>query len=183
MGGPGLAALPLAPAALAGAARAGMLSCLCHHALTRSVHTAAHRRNGAKVTLFESEASCGGHTLTDTSSGFPVDLGFQVGGGGAAGVAHMPPESRHHGLPSAGGAARVAHMLPESQHHGVAVMCCCCCCSLLASHRLCPEASCWWRATLGRNARLLAWPLHAAVAPALHCAASLDLLAWPVAGV
>ncbi|PRW60674.1 cyclopropane-fatty-acyl-phospholipid synthase [Chlorella sorokiniana] len=35
-------------------------------------------RNGAKVTLFESEASCGGHTLTDTSSGFPVDLGFQV---------------------------------------------------------------------------------------------------------
>lgn len=40
-----------------------------------------HHRNGAKVTLFESEASCGGHTLTDTSSGFPVDLGFQVGGG------------------------------------------------------------------------------------------------------
>lgn len=33
------------------------------------------------MTLFESEASCGGHTLTDTSSGFPVDLGFQVGAG------------------------------------------------------------------------------------------------------
>jgi hypothetical protein len=36
-------------------------------------------RNGARVTLYESEASCGGHTLTDDSSGFPVDLGFQVG--------------------------------------------------------------------------------------------------------
>ncbi|KAL4447595.1 hypothetical protein ABPG75_004814 [Micractinium tetrahymenae] len=34
--------------------------------------------NGAKVTLFESEPTCGGHTLTDTSSGYPVDLGFQV---------------------------------------------------------------------------------------------------------
>ena len=30
------------------------------------------------MTLYESEASCGGHTLTDTSSGYPVDLGFQV---------------------------------------------------------------------------------------------------------
>ena len=35
-------------------------------------------RSGAKVTLFESEARCGGHTLTDNSPGFPVDLGFQV---------------------------------------------------------------------------------------------------------
>ncbi|PSC74866.1 cyclopropane-fatty-acyl-phospholipid synthase [Micractinium conductrix] len=35
-------------------------------------------RNGARVTLYESEATCGGHTLTDTSSGYPVDLGFQV---------------------------------------------------------------------------------------------------------
>ena len=35
-------------------------------------------RNGAAVTLFEKESSCGGHTLTDTSSGYPVDLGFQV---------------------------------------------------------------------------------------------------------
>jgi predicted NAD/FAD-binding protein len=30
------------------------------------------------VTLFESESTCGGHTLTDDSSGYPVDLGFQV---------------------------------------------------------------------------------------------------------
>eukprot|EP00884_Botryococcus_braunii_P002118 jgi/Botrbrau1/11907/Bobra.0171s0017.1 len=35
-------------------------------------------RNGARVTLFEKEASCGGHTLTDDSPGYPVDLGFQV---------------------------------------------------------------------------------------------------------
>lgn len=35
-------------------------------------------RNGAQVTLYESEATCGGHTLTDDSSGYPVDLGFQV---------------------------------------------------------------------------------------------------------
>lgn len=34
--------------------------------------------HGAEVTLFESEARCGGHTLTDHSSGTPVDLGFQV---------------------------------------------------------------------------------------------------------
>lgn len=39
----------------------------------------AHPRSGARVTLYESEESCGGHTLTDTSSGYPVDLGFQVG--------------------------------------------------------------------------------------------------------
>lgn len=35
-------------------------------------------RSGAKVTLFEKEGSCGGHTLTDDSPGFPIDLGFQV---------------------------------------------------------------------------------------------------------
>lgn len=35
-------------------------------------------RNGAKVTLYESEKTLGGHTLTDDSSGYPVDLGFQV---------------------------------------------------------------------------------------------------------
>lgn len=35
-------------------------------------------RNGARVTLFEREARCGGHTLTDETSGWPVDLGFQV---------------------------------------------------------------------------------------------------------
>ncbi len=35
-------------------------------------------RNGAHVTLYESEETIGGHTLTDDSSGFPVDLGFQV---------------------------------------------------------------------------------------------------------
>lgn len=34
--------------------------------------------HGAEVTLFESEARCGGHTLTDHSSGTPVDLEFQV---------------------------------------------------------------------------------------------------------
>jgi predicted NAD/FAD-binding protein len=34
--------------------------------------------HGAKVTLYESEATCGGHTLTDHTSGYPVDLGFQV---------------------------------------------------------------------------------------------------------
>lgn len=31
------------------------------------------------MTMFESEATCGGHTLTDTSGPYPVDLGFQVG--------------------------------------------------------------------------------------------------------
>ncbi len=31
------------------------------------------------MTLYESEATLGGHTLTDDSSGYPVDLGFQVG--------------------------------------------------------------------------------------------------------
>jgi NAD(P)-binding Rossmann-like domain len=36
------------------------------------------RHHGADVTLFESEASCGGHTLTDNTSEWPVDLGFQV---------------------------------------------------------------------------------------------------------
>ena len=30
------------------------------------------------MTLYESEATFGGHTLTDDSSGHPVDLGFQV---------------------------------------------------------------------------------------------------------
>lgn len=34
--------------------------------------------HGAQVTLFESEERCGGHTLTDHTSGTPVDLGFQV---------------------------------------------------------------------------------------------------------
>ena len=41
-------------------------------------HSSNENRNGAKVTLYESEATCGGHTLTDTSSPWPVDLGFQV---------------------------------------------------------------------------------------------------------
>ena len=36
------------------------------------------RRSGASVTLYESESRCGGHTLTDDSPGYPVDLGFQV---------------------------------------------------------------------------------------------------------
>lgn len=35
-------------------------------------------RSGAKVTLFEAEPSCGGHTLTDSTGQWPVDLGFQV---------------------------------------------------------------------------------------------------------
>jgi protoporphyrinogen oxidase len=35
-------------------------------------------RSGAKVTLFESEDTCGGHTLTDSTGQWPVDLGFQV---------------------------------------------------------------------------------------------------------
>ena len=34
--------------------------------------------HGAEVTVYESEETCGGHTLTDHSSGYPVDLGFQV---------------------------------------------------------------------------------------------------------
>lgn len=36
------------------------------------------RRSGAKVTLFEKESAFGGHTLTDETSPYPVDLGFQV---------------------------------------------------------------------------------------------------------
>lgn len=35
-------------------------------------------RSGAKVTLFEAEETCGGHTLTDSTGQWPVDLGFQV---------------------------------------------------------------------------------------------------------
>ena len=35
-------------------------------------------RSGADVTLYESESCCGGHTLTDDSPGYPVDLGFQA---------------------------------------------------------------------------------------------------------
>ncbi|GLI66534.1 hypothetical protein VaNZ11_010410 [Volvox africanus] len=35
-------------------------------------------RNGASVTLMEKEEHCGGHTLTDHTSSYPVDLGFQV---------------------------------------------------------------------------------------------------------
>ncbi|GIL82213.1 hypothetical protein Vretimale_7189 [Volvox reticuliferus] len=35
-------------------------------------------RNGANVTLMEKEEHCGGHTLTDHTSPYPVDLGFQV---------------------------------------------------------------------------------------------------------
>jgi cyclopropane-fatty-acyl-phospholipid synthase len=37
-------------------------------------------RDGTKVTVFESEATCGGHTLTDTASTTEcdIDLGFQV---------------------------------------------------------------------------------------------------------
>lgn len=34
--------------------------------------------HGAEVTVFERESSCGGHTLTDTSTKWPIDLGFQV---------------------------------------------------------------------------------------------------------
>ncbi len=30
------------------------------------------------MTLYEKEESCGGHTLTDRTSPYPVDLGFQV---------------------------------------------------------------------------------------------------------
>ena len=30
------------------------------------------------MTLLEAEPTLGGHTLTDDSAGFPVDLGFQV---------------------------------------------------------------------------------------------------------
>lgn len=29
--------------------------------------------------MYESEPICGGHTLTDTTSPYPVDIGFQVG--------------------------------------------------------------------------------------------------------
>ena len=56
------------------------------------------------MTLYEREATCGGHTLTDTTSGYPVDLGFQVrhGPGCVAQQAHglQPP---------------VAALLPASQ--------------------------------------------------------------------
>ncbi len=30
------------------------------------------------MVLYEKDSTCGGHTLTDTTSEFPVDLGFQV---------------------------------------------------------------------------------------------------------
>ncbi|KAK9818144.1 hypothetical protein WJX72_007777 [[Myrmecia] bisecta] len=35
-------------------------------------------RIGKQVTLFEKDEICGGHTLTDDTAGYPVDLGFQV---------------------------------------------------------------------------------------------------------
>jgi len=41
-------------------------------------HTPLRLRSGAKVTLYEKEQVFGGHTLTDDSSPYPVDLGFQV---------------------------------------------------------------------------------------------------------
>lgn len=34
--------------------------------------------SGFEVTIFEKDATCGGHTLTDDSAEVPVDLGFQV---------------------------------------------------------------------------------------------------------
>ena len=46
--------------------KGGRVVCLC--------------RSGAKVTLFEAEPTCGGHTLTDSTGQWPVDLGFQVRG-------------------------------------------------------------------------------------------------------
>ncbi|KAK9804082.1 hypothetical protein WJX73_004574 [Symbiochloris irregularis] len=36
------------------------------------------QKSGTEVVLFEKEGCCGGHTLTDDSPGYPVDLGFQV---------------------------------------------------------------------------------------------------------
>lgn len=53
-------------------------SCSCTCLCPTSQFLSLCNRSGAQVTLFESEAQCGGHTLTDDSSGYPVDLGFQV---------------------------------------------------------------------------------------------------------
>ena len=36
------------------------------------------RTENIHVTLYEKEAHCGGHTLTDDTAGYPVDVGFQV---------------------------------------------------------------------------------------------------------
>ncbi len=44
----------------------------------RHADSPLHLRSGAKVTLYEKEQVFGGHTLTDDSSAYPVDLGFQV---------------------------------------------------------------------------------------------------------
>ena len=46
--------------------------------LTNLYDMLRHRNNGVDVTLYEREAVCGGHTLTDDSAGYPVDVGFQV---------------------------------------------------------------------------------------------------------
>ena len=47
----------------------------CHQINAVCLHAC---RSGAEVVLFEREATCGGHTLTDDSGLVPVDLGFQV---------------------------------------------------------------------------------------------------------
>lgn len=55
---------------------------ICFHPSFKLIFTSLSHprfcRNGARVTLYESDPTVGGHTLTDDSSGFPVDLGFQV---------------------------------------------------------------------------------------------------------
>ncbi|KAJ9507276.1 hypothetical protein QJQ45_006251 [Haematococcus lacustris] len=61
--------LPLAPhsrVAVVGSGIAGLSAAWLLH------------RNGFRVTLFEKDASCGGHTLTDATSPFKIDLGFQA---------------------------------------------------------------------------------------------------------
>ena len=56
------------------------------------------------MVLYEKEDSCGGHTLTDDTSEFPIDLGFQVSPGYPAG-----PLRAHRGAMRRSRAAPVFH--------------------------------------------------------------------------
>ena len=63
-----------------------------HHAGPGSWLLLRSQKSGYDVTLYESEATFGGHTLTDeTIPGVPVDLGFQVLISSIPSVTPVPP--------------------------------------------------------------------------------------------
>ena len=70
---------------------------LMHRAGPCSWFLLRSQKSGFDVTLYESEATFGGHTLTDeTIPGVPVDLGFQVL---ISSIPSFPPVPSHAGWP------------------------------------------------------------------------------------